>query len=50
MNQVFILNQQVLVHVQKHVVHEHCHEGVDGSDGVGGLLLLDVVRVATVNL
>ena len=49
MNQVFILNQQVLVHVQQHVVYEHGHKRVDGSDRVGGLLLLDVVRVGTVN-
>ena len=48
-DQVFIFNQQVFVHVQKHVVHEHGHKRVDCSNWVGGLFLLDVVRIRAVN-
>lgn len=49
MDQVLILDQQILVHVEQHVVHQYGDERVYRSDRVRRLLLLNVVRVRAVH-
>lgn len=49
MNEIWIFNKQILIHVQQNIVHEDCDESIYSADWVRCLFLSDVVRVWAVN-
>lgn len=45
MNEIWIFNQQILIHVQQYVVHQNCDESIYRADWVRCLFFSDVVRI-----
>ena len=49
MNEIGILNEQILINVQKYIVHKNCDESINDSNWMSCYLLCDVVRIRRIN-